>query len=257
MADPLLKKGFSVTSLNQAVGVAAMCLQEEPSARPFISDISAALSFLAMAPPEAPIPERLAPMLSRVSTSRKNPAHEQDDHSSDSSEDDEGTHSDKQEHDQDYISSSEYEYSDSYDGSDYEETSRAPSRNERNVDSARCKSTKSKKLGSSSKRRSRKKSVKITSPTRSKTKKSSRSSSKRNGVSLKCDSSSFPEESVVPSNSGQSQSQQGNDHSDYSSSSDEERWDGSISQNRSNATELAMNSRSDSYNSRSEDEDDN
>lgn len=256
MADPLLKKGFSVTSLNQAVGVAAMCLQEEPSARPFISDISAALSFLAMAPPEAPIPERLAPMLSRVSTSRKDTAHKQDDdHSSDSSEDEEDACSDKQENDQDYISSSEYEYSDSYDGSDYEETTKAPSRNERNVDSARCKSTKSKKLGSSSKRRSGKKSVKITSPTRSKSKKSSRISSKSRGVSLKCASSSVPEKSAVPSNSGQKKSQKDNDHSDYSSSSDEERWDRSNSRNKSNATELAMNSRSDSYNSRSEDED--
>ena len=255
MADPLLKKGFSVTSLNQAVGVAAMCLQEEPSARPFISDISAALSFLAMAPPEAPIPERLAPMLSRVSTSRKDTAsHKQDDdHSSDSSEGEE--EEDKQEDGQDYISSSEYEYSDSYDGSDYEEetTTKAPSRNERNVVD---KSAKSKKLGSSSKRRSRKKSVKITtSPTRSKSKKTSRASSKSHGVSLKSASTSVPEKSAAPSNSGEKKSKKkGNDHSDYSSSSDEERWE---SRDKSNATELAMNSRSDSYNSRSEDEDEN
>ncbi|XP_051121179.1 probable serine/threonine-protein kinase PBL25 [Andrographis paniculata] len=64
MADPLLRNGFSATSLNQAVGVTAMCLQDEPMARPLISDISAALTFLAMAPPEAPIPARLAPILS-------------------------------------------------------------------------------------------------------------------------------------------------------------------------------------------------
>ncbi|GER55564.1 protein kinase superfamily protein [Striga asiatica] len=71
MADPLLRKQFPVTSLNQAVGVAAMCLQDEPSARPLISDISAALGFLAMAPPEAPIPARLVPILSsRVETSK-------------------------------------------------------------------------------------------------------------------------------------------------------------------------------------------
>ncbi|EPS70790.1 hypothetical protein M569_03967, partial [Genlisea aurea] len=69
MADPHLRREFAVTSLNQAVGVAAMCLQEEPSARPLISDISAALSYLAMAPPEAPIPSRLVPILStRVDT---------------------------------------------------------------------------------------------------------------------------------------------------------------------------------------------
>lgn len=64
MADPLLRKEFPVTSLNQAVGVASMCLQEEPSVRPLITDVVAALSFLAMAPPEAPIPARLLPILS-------------------------------------------------------------------------------------------------------------------------------------------------------------------------------------------------
>ncbi|KAL0286938.1 UNVERIFIED_CONTAM: putative serine/threonine-protein kinase PBL26 [Sesamum angustifolium] len=64
MADPLLQKDFPVTSLNQAVGVASMCLQEEPSVRPFITDVVAALSFLAMAPCGAPIPARLVPILS-------------------------------------------------------------------------------------------------------------------------------------------------------------------------------------------------
>ncbi|KAL8517851.1 hypothetical protein ACS0TY_009239 [Phlomoides rotata] len=263
MADPLLKKGFAITSLNQAVGVAAMCLQEEPSARPFISDISAALSFLAMAPPEAPIPERLVPILSRVSTSRKPSDHKQDNHSSDSSEDESDDEQGKQQ--QDYMSSSEYDYSDSYDGSDYEEeeeeeTISVPSRDERNLDTSRCKSTKSKKLGSSSKRRSRKKSVKITSPRKSKTQKIVKFSPKAHASSsLKChrSSTSFPEESAVPSTSGQDQNQQPpHRHSDYSSSSDEERWNNSISRNRSNATELRMNSRSDSYNSRSDDDDD-
>ncbi|KAI3459080.1 hypothetical protein Pfo_015743 [Paulownia fortunei] len=69
MADPLLRKEFPVISLNQAVGVASMCLQEEPSVRPLITDVVAALGFLAMAPPEAPIPTCLVPMLSsRVET---------------------------------------------------------------------------------------------------------------------------------------------------------------------------------------------
>ncbi|PSR98087.1 Serine/threonine-protein kinase [Actinidia chinensis var. chinensis] len=49
MADPLLEGKFPVKSLNQAVGVAAMCLQEEPSVRPLISDVVAALSFLTIA----------------------------------------------------------------------------------------------------------------------------------------------------------------------------------------------------------------
>ncbi|GAB4835443.1 hypothetical protein Ancab_000350 [Ancistrocladus abbreviatus] len=43
MADQRLNKEFPVTSLNQAVGIAAMCLQEEASVRPFISDVVAAL----------------------------------------------------------------------------------------------------------------------------------------------------------------------------------------------------------------------
>ncbi|WOH11667.1 hypothetical protein DCAR_0831157 [Daucus carota subsp. sativus] len=46
MADPLLMLDFSVKSLNQAIGIAAMCLQEEPTVRPFIGDVVTALSFL-------------------------------------------------------------------------------------------------------------------------------------------------------------------------------------------------------------------
>lgn len=52
MADPLLKGNFPDTSLNQAIGVAAMCLQDEPSVRPLIGDVVVALSFLATAPPQ-------------------------------------------------------------------------------------------------------------------------------------------------------------------------------------------------------------
>ncbi|XP_023757056.2 probable serine/threonine-protein kinase PBL24 [Lactuca sativa] len=51
MADPQLQGAFPERSLNQAVGVAAMCVQEEPSVRPLISDVVAALSFLTVAPP--------------------------------------------------------------------------------------------------------------------------------------------------------------------------------------------------------------
>ncbi|TXG48616.1 hypothetical protein EZV62_024491 [Acer yangbiense] len=47
MADPLLNKQFPETGLNQAVAIAAMCLQEEPGARPLMSDVMTALSFLA------------------------------------------------------------------------------------------------------------------------------------------------------------------------------------------------------------------
>ncbi|KAJ8558461.1 hypothetical protein K7X08_005227 [Anisodus acutangulus] len=54
MADPVLKNRFPERSLNQAVGVAAMCLQEEPSVRPLISDAVAALTNLDV---NEPIPE--------------------------------------------------------------------------------------------------------------------------------------------------------------------------------------------------------
>lgn len=50
LADPLLKGKFPVKSLHQAVAVAAMCLNEEPSVRPLISDVVTALSFLGTRP---------------------------------------------------------------------------------------------------------------------------------------------------------------------------------------------------------------
>ncbi|XP_023515000.1 probable serine/threonine-protein kinase PBL25 [Cucurbita pepo subsp. pepo] len=46
LADPLLGRDFTVRSLNQAVAVAAMCLHEEATVRPLISDVVTALSFL-------------------------------------------------------------------------------------------------------------------------------------------------------------------------------------------------------------------
>ena len=46
LADPLLGRDFPVRSLNQAVAVAAMCLHEEATVRPLISDVVTALSFL-------------------------------------------------------------------------------------------------------------------------------------------------------------------------------------------------------------------
>lgn len=50
LADPLLQGDFPLRGLNQAVAVAAMCLQEEPSVRPLMSDVVTALSFLSMVP---------------------------------------------------------------------------------------------------------------------------------------------------------------------------------------------------------------
>ncbi|XP_062078750.1 probable serine/threonine-protein kinase PBL25 [Humulus lupulus] len=51
LADPLLEAGdYPVRGLHQAVAVAAMCLNEEPSVRPLISDVVTALSFLGTTP---------------------------------------------------------------------------------------------------------------------------------------------------------------------------------------------------------------
>ncbi|OEL26461.1 Serine/threonine-protein kinase PBS1 [Dichanthelium oligosanthes] len=47
LADPLLGKRYPVKGLYQALAVAAMCLQEDAGGRPGISDVVAALSFLA------------------------------------------------------------------------------------------------------------------------------------------------------------------------------------------------------------------
>lgn len=46
LADPLLHEEFPVKSLNKAIAVAAMCVQEEATARPLMSDVVSALKFL-------------------------------------------------------------------------------------------------------------------------------------------------------------------------------------------------------------------
>ncbi|GAB4826614.1 Probable serine/threonine-protein kinase pbl23, variant 2 [Ancistrocladus abbreviatus] len=53
MADPLLKGRYPVKALHQALAVAAMCLQEEASTRPLISDVVTALEYLAEPADEA------------------------------------------------------------------------------------------------------------------------------------------------------------------------------------------------------------
>lgn len=62
MADPLLNKQFPEKDLNQAVAIAAMCLQEEAAVRPFMSDVVTTLSFLSTSPPPpAPVPVNPTP----------------------------------------------------------------------------------------------------------------------------------------------------------------------------------------------------
>ncbi|KAL8166953.1 hypothetical protein V2J09_008452 [Rumex salicifolius] len=46
IADPLMEGDYPEKALYQALAVAAMCLQAEPSIRPFISDVVTALEFL-------------------------------------------------------------------------------------------------------------------------------------------------------------------------------------------------------------------
>ncbi|KQK07863.1 probable serine/threonine-protein kinase PBL25 [Brachypodium distachyon] len=50
LVDPLLRGEYAERDLSQAVGVAAMCLEEEDSVRPYMSDAVVALGFLAEAP---------------------------------------------------------------------------------------------------------------------------------------------------------------------------------------------------------------
>ncbi|XP_074310987.1 putative serine/threonine-protein kinase PBL23 [Silene latifolia] len=53
MADPLLQDDYPKKSLYQALGIAAMCLQEEASTRPYISDVVTALEYLSSDNPKA------------------------------------------------------------------------------------------------------------------------------------------------------------------------------------------------------------
>lgn len=50
LVDPLLQNDYPLKALNQAVAVAAMCLQEEASVRPLIGDVVVAFGFLSTAP---------------------------------------------------------------------------------------------------------------------------------------------------------------------------------------------------------------
>ncbi|KAI3988303.1 hypothetical protein MKX01_012092 [Papaver californicum] len=48
MADPLLEGNYPIKGLYQALAIAAMCLQEESTTRPLISDVVTALEYLAV-----------------------------------------------------------------------------------------------------------------------------------------------------------------------------------------------------------------
>ena len=50
MADPALEGRYPARGLYQALAVAAMCVQEQPTLRPLIGDVVTALSYLASQP---------------------------------------------------------------------------------------------------------------------------------------------------------------------------------------------------------------
>ncbi|XP_034690297.1 probable serine/threonine-protein kinase PBL26 [Vitis riparia] len=69
LADPHLQGNYPRRGLNQAVGIAAMCLQEEPAVRPLISDVVSVLSFLSVAPETGvPLPLPTPPTDNTTST---------------------------------------------------------------------------------------------------------------------------------------------------------------------------------------------
>ncbi|CAF2126107.1 hypothetical protein HID58_010902 [Brassica napus] len=108
MVDPILKKKFSERGLNQAVAIASMCVQEEPTARPLISDVMVALSFLSMStedgiPTAVPMlsfkDKSMSIALSRHDSNLVSPTPEvatEDDKSSTSSDEDSSTDNEKE-----------------------------------------------------------------------------------------------------------------------------------------------------------------
>jgi hypothetical protein len=65
LVDPRLRGQYPDKSLNQAVAVAIMCLQDEPTSRPIMTDVIAALNHLtAPADPEADLSQQERPQSS-------------------------------------------------------------------------------------------------------------------------------------------------------------------------------------------------
>ncbi|KAI4341610.1 hypothetical protein MLD38_026311 [Melastoma candidum] len=69
LADPLLENNYPERGLNQAVAVAAMCLNEDATTRPLISDVVTALSFLGLGQvntDQESVPARARPSDARI-----------------------------------------------------------------------------------------------------------------------------------------------------------------------------------------------
>ncbi|XP_011009929.1 PREDICTED: serine/threonine-protein kinase CDL1 [Populus euphratica] len=108
MADPLLNKQFPEKDLNQVVAIAAMCLQDESSARPLMSDVVTALSFLSTA---TDMPQLIPP-------SEEKDCSDDDDKASDGSQSEESSDNEDRakEHDGDASDHHDDESSDNEDG---------------------------------------------------------------------------------------------------------------------------------------------
>ncbi|KAF9661291.1 hypothetical protein SADUNF_Sadunf19G0052800 [Salix dunnii] len=108
MADPLLNKQFPEKDLNQVVAIAAMCLQEESSARPLMSDVVTALSFLST---DTDMPQLIQP-------SEEKDGSDDDDKSSDGYQSEESSDDEDRanEHDGDTSDHHDDESSDNEDG---------------------------------------------------------------------------------------------------------------------------------------------
>ncbi|XP_010109313.2 receptor-like kinase LIP1 [Morus notabilis] len=96
LADPLLNRQFPEKDLNQVVAIAAMCLQDEASARPLISDIVTTLSFLSTTPSEC-IQTAPTPQDGKDSDSKSSKHENAKDQESDCSDDEDGESSESQE----------------------------------------------------------------------------------------------------------------------------------------------------------------
>lgn len=97
LVDPLIKKEYAAKALNQVVAMAAMCLQEEDSVRPLMSDVVMTLGFLTTMPPDPPAPA--APPAAAAAAPEPKKDRESDDHSdsSSSSSDDEDDEEEEEE----------------------------------------------------------------------------------------------------------------------------------------------------------------
>lgn len=149
MADPLLDRKFPVKALNQAVAMAAMCLQEEASVRPLMSDVVTTLSFLLSIPDDPASGPLLDPSPPAREESMKNGAHF--DHGSSSDDGGVSDHHEGSENEEDESEDSEEE-----EGSGEKMGSRPSNKSSMSLDSS-ISSSRHKKGGS--KRLSHKESV--------------------------------------------------------------------------------------------------